>query len=181
MFRDKLRYYISCDSKRRIRDNRIGIATATGSAFVLLLMGQPERSAAVGGLMVLAVSLCFSTLFSVESEAAGNVYRQEKTPFVYRPFSRQILVFSAIMCLAAVAIPQLATAALEKKIRAITSKGALDKTAVEQLSETLLTANTYGLRLPDKTTRSALRAATAFASESTTRIGLRGLFCLLKV
>jgi hypothetical protein len=172
VFTDKLRYYVYCDDARRIGDNRVSIATATVAAFVLLLTGQPEQSAAVGGLVVLAVSMCFFTLFSVESEAAGSGSRQSRNTFVYRSFSWQILVFSAIVCVVAVAIPQLATAALEKKIRAITSKGTLDKTAVEELSETFLTANTYGLRLPDRAARPALQAATTFTSQSTTRIGL---------
>jgi hypothetical protein len=192
MFADRLRDYTFRDSERRTRDNRLSITIAIIASFVMLIVGKPERVAAMAGLVVLFASMFSLTIYSCSHAARVAAKRPRtasgKDTFLCRPVSRRVAAFSLVIFLVAVTIPQIAAAALERKLRRLTSKLPLDENSIDELTQTVHTAAALGLKLPStsrvlpalrdasevnsRLSAAAIDAASAVASASTLNLAL---------
>jgi len=162
MFTVNLRNYVFRDNRRRLRDDRISLLIALASSMLMLALGQPERTAAIAGLVVLGVSMFGLTLHYCSS-APQIAARFRQVPSVsrgilYRPVSRRLAWASVVVLLALVPLPEVEAAILDKRLQKLIQTVPLSRGSIDEISQTLHKAYSYGVR-PGSSTASTVQEA----------------------
>jgi hypothetical protein len=194
MFSANLRNYVFRGNQRRLRDDRISLAIAFAFSMLTLALGQPERTAAIAGGVVLGISMLSLTLYFCGNVSQINASLRSasssRAGILYRPVSRRLATTSALSLSALFTMPAIGAAVLDRRIRKAIQAAPLDQSSIDKIRQTLHDASTYGIRLPSSTisavqatlrktseaapplSRDAMMAAAAAASNSTLDIGL---------
>ena len=91
------RNYVYRDNKRRLRDDRLSMIVSLAAAFLTLALGQPERIAAIAGLVVLGVCMFYFTarycLIAPQIAARRSRDYSGRYAILYRPVTRRLAWF----------------------------------------------------------------------------------------
>ena len=162
MFVANLRNYVFGDDRRRLRDNRVSLIIAAASSGVMLMWGAAERSAALGGLTVLGISMLCLTVYSCTTSPQMAAIRLSDDGLLYRPVSRRLALLSGISIVLLAALPGVEAAALDRKLRRLTRNVPLDPGSIREVRQTIDEAVRYKVRLPS----SSLKAVVAALNET---------------
>jgi hypothetical protein len=197
MFFMNLRDYVFRRNARRLRDDRISFIVAFAVSMWMLLIGQPERSAAISGVAALGLCMLTFTVYYCQNPAttAARYQRHRNNSplpsnILYRPVTRRLAWISVAALLVLFPLPQIEAAVLDRRLRKMVRTVPLDRQSIERITQTFAEANRYGVRPPLHTisiVQAALRktseahsslsddatkAASAAASAATIDIGL---------
>jgi hypothetical protein len=161
---------------------------------LLLAVGQPERTAAIAGVVVLGLCMLCLTLYYCRNapQIAAKFQRTSSSDhaLLYRPVSRRLAWISAAALLALFPLPEIEAAVLDRRLRKVIQMVPLDRGSIDRITQTLQEADKYGVRLPLRTISAvqatlrktsemtptlsddAIKAASAAASTATIDIGL---------
>ncbi len=93
------RNYVYRDNRRRLRDDRFSLIISLASAFLMLALGKPERTAAIVGLTMLGVCMfCFTLRYCMNApQIAARRARDYSGRYaiLYRPVTRRLAWLSA--------------------------------------------------------------------------------------
>jgi hypothetical protein len=193
MFGANLRNYVFQDNSTRLRDDRVSLLIAFAFSVLMLALGEPEYRAALEGLAVLGICMLSFTVYSCTNAAkiaAGRPLSYSgKYDLLYRPVSRRLALLSAIALAMLAALPKVAAAALDRKLRQLTARVPLNGASINEITQTINEATAFGIK-PSGTTGTvlsalretskidpslsveAIRAGSAVASASTVNIDL---------
>ncbi len=153
MAANNLRRYVFESNRRRHRDDRISLMVAFAISMLTLVLGQPERIAALVGLATLAICVTALTLYA--SDNAGLISADERAAtsgkhgLLYSPVSRRLALVSAAAIALLAAWPGVAEAALERKLRRLTARVPLGPDSIDEITRTLDQAAALRVRLPN--------------------------------
>jgi tetratricopeptide (TPR) repeat protein len=151
MFADRFRGYVFVDNDKRRRDDRISLCIAFFAySWLALVLGEPARTAAIGGLLVLGICMfCFAVYYCVSVPQSAAV--RSGKGLLYRPVSRRFALVSVLAMMLVVAMPQVEAAALDRRLRALTRSTPLSPGAAEQITHDLEIAKLWNVPLPPQT------------------------------
>jgi tetratricopeptide (TPR) repeat protein len=151
MFTDRFRNYVFVNNERRRRDDRLSLCIAFVAYFwLVVIMEEPGRTAAIGGLVVLGICMfCLATYYCVSVPQSAAVPSEEG--LLYRPVSRRLALASVLAMALLVAMPQVEAAALNRRLRALTRTTPLSPDDYEQIAHDLKIAAQWNIPLPHQT------------------------------
>ena len=191
MFAVNLRNYVHRNSKRRLRDDRISLIIAFAFCILMIALGQPERSVAIEGLIVLGLCMLSFTLYfcSNAPQIAASLQSESTRGILYHPVTRRLAWISAAVLLALFPLPEVEATVLDRRLRKLIQRVPLDRESIDKVTQTMKEAATYDIRVAAPTTSAveatlritaeiaphlsedAIKAASAAASTSTINIG----------
>jgi hypothetical protein len=195
MFTSNLYNYVFRDNTRRLRDDRISLLIAFGCSVLRLMAGEPERAAAIEGLVILGICMLCLTVYAGLDTTRENVKERLmphswKYAVLYRPVSRRLAWLSASAIALLAALPEVEAAILDRRLRRLTTNVPLNRESIEEATQTVDEATKYKVKIPRKTiaalqsalretaksdptlSEEALKGASAAASAATVDIGL---------
>ena len=174
MFGHRLQRYVFQDNRRRLRDDRISLIVGFALSVSMLLAGASAQAAATGGLIVVAVSMFSLTIYACKNAAQvaadKTFFESKEYPLLYRPLSRRLVLLGPAVLALAAAVPQIASAALDRKLRRLTTNVPLTDDAITKIAETYQDAETFRVKLNAGLSEQAMKAGSAAASASTFNI-----------
>lgn len=178
MFFSNLRDYVLRPNDRRIRDDRVSLAVAFAFSIMMLLLGQPERSAGIAGVLVLGACMLGFTVKYCQSPFRASLKRRSGTApldsFLYRPVTRRLAWLSVGMMVSIFSAPLIEAAILGRRMRNLLSSTPLNRDAIKKITETFGEANRYGVAIPPRTVRD-VQAALRKTSEETPELSAEAI------
>ena len=152
MFVANLRNYVLGDNRRRLRDNRVSLIIALAFSALMLMWGESESSIALEGLTVLAISMLCLTVYSCAAAPQKVAGRRRPDPIndsiLYRPVTRRLALLGVIIIALLAALPAVEGAALDRRLRRLTTNVPLDPRSIHEVKQTIDEAIKYKAKLP---------------------------------
>jgi tetratricopeptide (TPR) repeat protein len=120
MYADRFRDYVFANNAKRLRDDRISLCIAFAVyCWLALLLGMPERTAAVDSVFVLAGCMVY---FAVRycATVPQSVSLRPRIGFLYRPVTRRLAFVSILLVLCLAPLPHVGAAVIDHRLRSVT-------------------------------------------------------------
>jgi tetratricopeptide (TPR) repeat protein len=150
MISDKFRTYLFVDNSQRRRDDRISLCIAFGVYLWLLIVpASTEKTAAIGALIVLGLSMCFHTVYYCLSAGRSKTFVMKG--LLYRPVPSRAALTSLFLLATFGVTPLVEAAVIDRRLRNLAHSAQLSPDEAEQIARNLEFAAKWKIPLGNDT------------------------------